>query len=187
MRPGERVLEIGAGRGVITFALARRSARVIAVEQDPHWSRQLRHLRQRAQAQRQISIVEVDFFTLPFPARPFRVMGSVPFARTTDILRRLLDDPDSSLTRADLIVQWEVAQKRAVVPPTTLLSTIWAPWWDFSLGARIPAAKFKPAPRVDAGILTITRRAPPLLPQFMSGPYARFVRENWPFKNARGN
>ena len=34
------------------------------------------------------------------------------------------------LVRADLIVQWEVARKRAVMPPSTLLSATWAPWWS---------------------------------------------------------
>jgi len=56
------------------------------------------------------------------------VMGSLPFGRTTDILRRLLDDPGNSLLRADVVVPREVALKRAATPPATLLSTVWAPW-----------------------------------------------------------
>ena len=52
----------------------------------------------------------------PEPA-PFRVMGSLPFGATTALLRHLFDEPDGGLRRADLIVQWEVARKRAATPP----------------------------------------------------------------------
>ena len=114
------------------------------------------------------------------PRRPFRVIGSLPFGATTAILRHLLDDPDSCLVRADLIVQWEVARKRAVMPPSTLLST--------DLGAvvvvrgragaslRPPSA---PCPSVDAAVLCVKRRDPPILPPRMAGPYASFVRRQW--------
>jgi len=36
-------------------------------------------------------------------------------------------------------------------------------------------------PRVDGGVLVITRRDPPLLPQSMAARYQAFVRANWPF------
>lgn len=177
-QPGELVVEVGAGRGAITAALARRGVRVIAIEPDPEWSRQLR---QRIGRNPYIRIVKDDFLSVALPSEPFRVVGSLPFGRTTDILRRLLDDPHTSMERADVIVQWEVAQKRAAVPPSTLLSTAWAPWWDIRLGHRIPAREFRPIPRVDAGFLIITRRNPALLPPSIARPYADFVRQHWPF------
>jgi 23S rRNA (adenine-N6)-dimethyltransferase len=89
------------------------------------------------------------------------------------------------MRRADVIVQWEVAVKRAAVPPATLVSTAWAPWWEMHLARRIPAAMFRPVPRVDAGLLVITRRHPPLLPAEMARPYAEFVQREWPFEPAR--
>jgi 23S rRNA (adenine-N6)-dimethyltransferase len=177
-RPNELVVEIGAGRGALTFALARRGVRVIAVEADPFWCRQLR---ERFAAKPGVRIVTGDFLATALPAEPFRAVGSLPFGRTTDILRRLLDNPRGSMWRADLVVQWEVAQKRAATPPTTLLSAAWAPWWEFRLGSRIIAAEFRPVPRVDAALLTITRRDPPVLPIPMARSYAEFVRRNWPF------
>jgi 23S rRNA (adenine-N6)-dimethyltransferase len=113
------------------------------------------------------------------PRRPHRVIGSLPFGATTAILHHLLDDPDSCLVRADLIVQWEVARKRAVMPPSTLLSATWAPWWSFEIVRRLPAAAFRPIPSVDAAVLCATRRDPPLLPLRMAAPYAAFVRREW--------
>jgi 23S rRNA (adenine-N6)-dimethyltransferase len=175
--PGELVLEIGAGSGAITRALGRRALRVIAVEPDPAWARRLRD--------HGVRVIERDFLAVTLPREPFRVIGSLPFARTTDILRRLLDDPALPMRRADVIVQWEVAVKRAALPPATLVSTIWSPWWEMHLARRIPAAMFRPVPRVDAGLLAITRRDPPLLPVAMARSYADFVQREWPFEPAR--
>ena len=73
------------------------------------------------------------------------------------------------MARADLILQWEVARKRASGPPATLLSTIWAPWWEFELGVRV--LRFRPVPRVDGGVLTIVRRVPAHLPVTMTDAY----------------
>jgi 23S rRNA (adenine-N6)-dimethyltransferase len=162
----------------MTHALARRGVRVLAVEQDPAWCARLR---ERLGTSPQIKIVEADFLAMQLPNEPFRVVASVPFGRTTDILRRLLDNPDTYLQRSDIIVQWEVARKRAAVPPSTLLSVSWAPWWELRISRRIPATEFRPIPRVDAALLTITRRKPPVLPISMVRSYAAFVRQNWPF------
>jgi len=185
VRPGELVVEIGAGPGAITLALANRRVDVIAVERDPVWAERLRHLVRR-QASGRVQVVAADVLSIPLPGRPFRVIGSLPFGATTPILRRLLDDPGGWLERADVVVQWDVAGKRASVPPSTLLSTAWAPWWEFRQGRRIPAGEFRPVPSVDGGVLVVIRRAHPLLPPPMAGPYARFVRAHWPFAAPRG-
>jgi 23S rRNA (adenine-N6)-dimethyltransferase len=180
---GELVVEIGAGSGALTRALARRALRVIAVEPDPVWARRLRE--QTTRSTPGIHVVARDFLTITLPREPFRVIGSLPFARTTDFLHRLLDDPATHMRRADVIVQWAVAVKRVATPPSTLVSTAWAPWWEMHLARRIPAAMFRPVPRVDAGLLTITRRDPPLLPVAMARRYADFVQREWPFDPAR--
>jgi 23S rRNA (adenine-N6)-dimethyltransferase len=172
--PGELVIEIGAGGGALTRALARRTLRLIALEPDPVWSKRLRE-------QLGVHVIAKDFLAVTLPREPFRIIGSLPFRRTTDILHRLLDDPTVPMQRADVIVQWEVALKRAAVPPVTLLSTAWAPWWEMQLAQRIPAAKFRPVPRVDAGLLTVTRRDPPVLPAAMARSYAAFIQREWPF------
>jgi 23S rRNA (adenine-N6)-dimethyltransferase len=179
-RPGELVIELGAGLGAITIALARRQVDVVAVEIDPVWAERLRD-RAREALNDKVRVVEGDFLSLSLPSRPFRVIGSLPFGHTTDVLCRLLDDPYLALERADLIVQWEVARKRAALPSSTLRSATWVPWWEFRLGRHVPATAFRPVPRVDSGVLTITRRQPPLLPPAMARLYSEFVRSHWPF------
>lgn len=178
--PDDLVVEIGPGSGSLTLPLARRGVDLVAVELDRDWAARLRE-RLRAGGLSNVRVVPADFRSFDLPKRPFRVVGNLPFHETRAILALLLDDPRLPLRRADLIVQWGVAKKRTVHPPETLRGTAWAPWWRFERGARIPARSFRPAPSVDAGVLTIERREPALLPEAMARDYARFLRERWPF------
>ena len=185
VRAGELIVEPGAGAGALTMAMARRGADVVAIELDAHWSETLAE-RASALSVGRVRVVRADFLSVPLPSRRFRVLGCPPFAQTTALLRHLLDDPRPNLHRVDLVIQWEVARKRASSPPTTLLSTQWAPWWDVRLGPRVPASQFRPVPRIDAGLLTVMRRDPPLLPVAMARPYADFVESYWPFGATTG-
>jgi 23S rRNA (adenine-N6)-dimethyltransferase len=177
-RRADLVVEIGAGLGSCTFHLAKRVQRVIAVEVDPALASRLRLALERRKVAN-VSVVCLDARRYRFPDRPFRVFGSLPFGATTALMRHMLDDPDGGLVRADLVVQWEVARKRAAVPPTTLLSAAWTPWWTFEQGQRLPAHSFRPVPAVDAGLLTVARRTPALLPVKMARLYSEFIREHW--------
>lgn len=170
VRGDELVLEIGAGGGRLTTGLAGSARRVVAVELDPAWAARLRGRWPN------VEIVCADALALPLPAEPFRVVANLPFHRTTDVLRLLLDDPCAPLTRADLIVEWGVAVKRAVVWPSTLLGVAWGAWWTFALERRLAAACFDPRPAVDAAVLRIERRRPELVPASDWREYRRFVR-----------
>lgn len=77
--------------------------------------------------------------------------------------------------RAVLLLQWEVARKRAGVGGATQLTAQWWPWLDFALDRRVPASAFRPRPSVDAGILLIDRRSVPLLPETQRAAYQRWV------------
>ena len=167
----DRVVEIGAGTGILTAEIVTRAGLVIAVELDTA----LAHaLSARFAKKANVVVLRGDGLDLPLPAGPVRVVANPPFAITSSLLRTLLDDPSVPMARADLVVQWQVA--RARVDATDLLAARWAPWWEFARGRRIPAAWFRPKPRVDAALLTITRRAEPLLPAAAAEAYGAFVR-----------
>lgn len=184
--PGAHVLEIGAGAGRLTAPLARRAGNVTAVELDPRFAD---HLRRRFAGDPHVHVVDHDILEVPFPPGRFCVFGNVPFGITTPILRRLLDDPTLPMERADLVVQFEAARKRASVWPMSMLSLGWLPWWELALVRRIPALAFEPPPRVDAGVLVVTRRAPPLLspgerPAYVALLRRSFGRGSWPVRRS---
>jgi 23S rRNA (adenine-N6)-dimethyltransferase len=113
------VFEIGAGTGRITEPLARSAGRVVAVELDPSLAEVLRR---RFHDRSNVAVVQGHILQVPLPEAPFRAFGNIPFALTTAILHRLLDDPETALVRADLIIQYDTARKRAAVWPSTLAS-----------------------------------------------------------------
>jgi 23S rRNA (adenine-N6)-dimethyltransferase len=174
-----RVVDLGAGSGVLTAALAAVAAAVLAIEIDPQLAL---GLARRFEHAPNVTIMRADARAVPLPVNPFRVVANPPFGHTAAILHRLLDDPAGGLVRADMVVQWQVARHRAQVSdgaPSDLLGATWAPWWRFSRGRRLPAASFRPRPAVDAAILTIVRRDPPALSAVEFGAYAAFLRAEW--------
>ena len=169
------VVELGAGRGILTDALADRAGQVLAVELDP---RLVFALARRFASARNVAVLCADARDVPLPANPYRVLANLPFNVTSAILRRLLDGPASGLDRADLVVQWQVARQRVRAgsgPPTDLLAARWGPWWEFRRGRRLPASCFRPPPSVDGAVLVVTRRRVPLLPVAQSRKYTSFV------------
>src|SRR5688500_6376745 len=168
--PPGPVLELGAGDGALTRRLARREDAVTAVELDPARVAGLR----RALGGR-VRAVPAGTARLRVRATAPNVVSNVPFGVTTPVLRHLLRQ--RAWTTAVLLLQWEVARKRAAVGGTTLLTASWWPWYEFDLAGRVPASAFRPRPSVDGGILVIRRRAVPLVPPAERGAYQRLVRE----------
>ena len=182
IRADDLVVEIGAGDGRLTAPLARRASHVVAIEIDPRFAGRLR---ERFDSDPRVTVVHADAHVVPLPEEPFRAFGNIPFGITNALLRRLLDDPLSPLTRADLIVQWEVGRKRSDVWPSTALTLGWAPWWELSSTRRIPRTAFDPPPSVDAAVVRVTRRTPALLGAEHRDAYVDLVRDafvqpTWP-------
>lgn len=173
------MVEFGAGTGTLTAALADCGARILAIEVDPVLAA---GLTQRFAHANTVTVFECDATEFPLPASPYRVFANPPFNRTSAILHRLLDRPAGRLVRADLVVQWQVARALAQTGerlPVDLVGASWAPWWCFRRGRRLPAKLFRPAPSVDAAVLTVTRRNPSLLPVDAAPTFIGFVRERF--------
>jgi 23S rRNA (adenine-N6)-dimethyltransferase len=170
IRRGELVYDLGAGGGILTAALSRVGARVVAVELDPELAADLRR--------RFPEVLEGDASRLELPREPFKVVANLPFAGGTAILRRLLH-PEVRLTAAEVILEWDVATKRAAVWPSTQLSTYWSAWFELSVVRRLPRCVFAPPPTVDAGVLRIIRRATPLVPANEKRSYATFLARGY--------
>jgi 23S rRNA (adenine-N6)-dimethyltransferase len=166
---GDLVVDVGAGRGAITAELVKRGASVWAVESDPLLAAVLRD---RFGAR--VRVLEADARRLRWPREPFAVVANLPFAGGTEILSSLLGDPAVPLTRAELVLQWEAAAKRAAVWPSTLLGVVWGAVYELTLVRRLAPSAFAPPPAVDAGVLRAVRRAEPLVADLTG--YCAFVR-----------
>jgi 23S rRNA (adenine-N6)-dimethyltransferase len=167
--PGDLVVEIGAGSGVLTQALARRAGRVVAVEIDP---RLAERARARLAGFGNVRVVTADALDMPLPRRPFRVVANPPFGSTRAILRRLLGDPRVPLERADLVLQEQAARRYTARRPGDPETIAWGAAYDLGTGRRLGPTCFRPRPRVGAAVLVARRRRPALVP---AGGHRRFA------------
>ena len=179
LQPNDLVLEFGAGNGVLTAAIAATGARVIAVEVDVALAARARRRVDNGRTDRQPHVRTGDLFDLRLPQSPYRVVANIPFARTTAILGHLFDRPDRAPWRADLIVQWGAGVGLTAARPARPDAVAWQASFSFSLGRRIPAGAFTPAPSVDAVVLRVERRATPLVAPRDASRYRTFVAATW--------
>ncbi len=154
---------------MLTRALVRAGADVLAVERDARLAARLRR------ACPGTRVLEADATTMVWPSEPFRVVANLPFAHATEICRSLLTDPRLPLTALDAIVEWDFAVKRVRVWPSSALTVIWSAWYELSILRRVAPAAFVPPPRVAAAVLRATRRTEPLVPASQSRQFAAFV------------
>ena len=142
VRPGELVLDIGAGEGALTAHLVRAGARVVAVELNP---RRACMLRERFPG---ITVLHADATSIRLPGRPFRVVANPPYGISSALLRTLLA-PGSRLVAADLVLQRAVARKYASGA---------ARRFSLTVGLSLPRRAFLPPPHVDSAVLVVRRR-----------------------------
>jgi 23S rRNA (adenine-N6)-dimethyltransferase len=119
------------------------------------------------------TIIEADMLDFGLDDETHHVVANVPFSFTTPLLRRLIQQ--TTCDTAVLLLQWEVARKRAGVGGTTMLAASWWPWYEFELVKRVPATAFAPRASVDGGVLVIRRRQAPLVPTTQRQTYQELI------------
>ena len=150
VRPGDLVVDVGAGRGALTGPLVDAGARVIAVELHPG---RAAYLRDRFGTR--ILLVRADARALRLPKRPYKVVANPPFDVTTPLIRRLLQ-PGSRLISAQLLLQEQAARRWCALDAPG--ANRWRRDYDAALGRTVPRAAFAPRPPVNCRVLTLTRR-----------------------------
>ncbi|BBZ01348.1 hypothetical protein MCHIJ_07850 [Mycolicibacterium chitae] len=162
------LIEIGPGRGALTFELQKLRRPLTVVEIDDRHARWL-----ASRLKNHVCVVNDDFIQWSLPAHRHVLVGNLPFHQTTAMLRKMLHAP--AWTDAVLLVQWEVARRRAGIGGATMMTAQWWPWMEFTVHQRVPSSAFTPRPSVDAGLLVMSRRTTPLLDRKHSRRYRQFV------------
>jgi 16S rRNA (adenine1518-N6/adenine1519-N6)-dimethyltransferase len=148
--PGERIVEVGPGIGILTAQLLAAGAQVTAVELD---SRLVEHLGARFDGVAALTLVAADFLDLDLEtvaADPWALVANVPYHITSPILHRVLGT-EPRPRRFVLMVQQEVAERIAAAPGAMSYLSVFVQYHaDVRVALRVPASAFEPAPEVDS-------------------------------------
>ena len=162
--PGDRVVEIGAGVGSLTLALAATGASTTAVELDRH----LVPVLTEVVAGEQVRVVHGDALRLDWTdvlgADPGWVLvANLPYNIATPLVLDLLEGVPA-IARMLVMVQHEVGQRLAASVGDEAYGavSVKVDWWAHArIVGRVPPTVFVPQPRVDSALVAIDRRAAP--------------------------
>jgi len=151
---GDTVWEIGPGIGVLTAELARRAARVVAVDLDPAC---IRAARASLRGFANVDLVEAD--ALRVDAGSLRLpddhlaAGNLPYNLTGALLSHLFE-AERPPRRAVFLVQREVAVRIASPPGGWSLATVAVrSVAEVERLGDVPATSFRPEPAVSSSII----------------------------------
>jgi dimethyladenosine transferase (EC 2.1.1.-) len=147
------VIEVGPGRGVLTFPLAEKSRRVYAIEVDPTLAEALRRV-----VPPNVVVIEGDALDVEWPSADFFV-SNIPYSVTSPLLLKLA----RYRLPAVVTVQKEVAERLAAEPGGEnygRLTVAVRCHYDVEVLRIIPPHAFDPPPRVFSAVVRLTPREP---------------------------
>jgi len=155
IKPGDIVIEVGPGMGVLTKALLDAGAKVFAIEKDFDL---IAYLTQKFGNNKNLKIVHQD--ALFFDASHFekyKVVSNLPFYIASPIIRKFLESTNPPELMV-LMVQKEVAEKITAKPGNRergILTLSVEFYGNAEIVAEVSKNSFKPMPKVDAAIIRI--------------------------------
>jgi 16S rRNA (adenine1518-N6/adenine1519-N6)-dimethyltransferase len=166
--PQDDVLEIGPGRGALTFPLARAVRRLVAVELDRDL---VEWLAPRMPPNGRL--VSGDVLTTPLASllpddvapASVRVVGNLPYNISSPILFRLIEAHRSTgaFRDATVMLQREVAERVAASPGGKdygVLSIAVQLEADVRMVLALPPGAFRPVPAVSSAVVRLTFKPP---------------------------
>lgn len=182
--PEDTVVEIGAGLGAITEALAAQAKHVIAVDRDPDMIAVLHSL---FDGKEHVEVQALDALDFNFTAaaekagRPVRVAGNLPYQITTPLLFHVLEQSAQGavVSRAVFMVQKEVADRLAATPDSKIygrLSVMVQQVAEVKSLFRVSPHAFLPQPKVVSTVFALTPRAQPLAAVVSDALFSSVVR-----------
>ncbi|MCY4067690.1 MAG: 16S rRNA (adenine(1518)-N(6)/adenine(1519)-N(6))-dimethyltransferase RsmA [Acidimicrobiaceae bacterium] len=190
--PGDHVLEIGAGLGSLTFALAAAGARVLAVEVDAGLAAALRELLDESRiagpddsacAGGRVTVLEADAAQLDFDpllagCESWMLVANLPYNIATPLVLGLLRSAHRIRTMS-VLLQREPAE-RLTAPPGSRSRGIPSVLLERRAAARIvgkvPPSVFWPRPKVDSALLRVERLDSRDLPRLSAEAETRFEK-----------
>lgn len=155
------ILEVGPGMGVLTKYLLSLYRDTVVVELD-HES--VDYLRETFPSLNGHRLIEGDFLTLPLDrvfakGEPFLLIGNYPYNISSQIFFHMLEYRDL-IPMAGGMLQREVARRLTSEPGSRdygILTVLLRAWYDAEYLFTVPPGAFTPPPKVQSGVLRLTR------------------------------
>lgn len=167
VQPTDIVVEVGAGMGTLTRALAETGCQVYSVEID---QRLQSHLTKNLQSYSNVHLIFDDALTYDFSKFPnFRLIANVPYYITTPLIMKFL--AASNCYEVNVLIADEVAQRIVELPGTSLygaLSVSCQIQADCKILQMVPRTMFTPQPKVDSAFVCMKKNGTPYNPKLAS-------------------
>lgn len=154
------ILEIGPGMGVLTKYLIENNVSVIAMDLDTESI----HYLEKNYPNKNLEILEADFLkydlSLLFENEQFAITGNFPYNISTQIVFKMLEHKDR-VPEFTGMFQKEVAQRICEKEGSKtygILSVLAQAFYDAEYLFTVPPTVFDPPPKVDSGVLRLTRK-----------------------------
>ena len=171
----DEVLEVGAGVGTLTIALAQLCRRVVAVELDRTI---IKALREVVAGHGDVEVVQADILRYDlqaaFPSGGEVATGNIPYNLTGALIRKLLDDAPRP-RRLSLVVQKEVAERWTADTGAGVGTVAVQVFAVPRIVSIIPAVAFEPQPAVDSALVVMDVRERPAVNVADLNSFFRFV------------
>lgn len=183
--PGDFIVEIGPGLGVLTFPLAERAARVVAVEKDPDAVAALGENPLPNLEVIEGDILCVDLLSLISARRTaeetVKLVGNLPYSISSPLFFKALDER-SAFDRAAFLVQKEVAEKVCARPGGRdygPLSIRLQAQFEARIAFAVKPGAFVPPPKVDSAFLILIKRPEGIVSDEEEPDFGRFLRASF--------
>ena len=153
---GETVLEIGPGKGILTGALIKTGAHVVAVEKDTELVTFLQEKFSREICEGKLSLIGGDILEYGTEnLSNYKVVANIPYYITGIIIRTFLT-ADNQPQNMVILIQKEVAERIITRDgKESILSMSVKAYGKPSIVSKVPRRYFSPPPKVDSAILLI--------------------------------
>ena len=159
INPQDQILEIGPGKGILTKALLKTGAKIIAVEKD---IKLVKFLKNYFKNKSNLKIIHADirdFLILNskfrIPNSHYKVIGNIPYYLTSHLLQLLLENPKKP-TMIVLMIQKEVAERITSQPPKMSLLSVSVQFYaKVKIICYVPRTAFHLEPKVDSAVIKI--------------------------------
>ncbi|HEX2068800.1 MAG TPA: 16S rRNA (adenine(1518)-N(6)/adenine(1519)-N(6))-dimethyltransferase RsmA, partial [Actinomycetota bacterium] len=163
--PDDRVVEIGAGFGSLTIALAQTAGEVLAVELDRALLPPLREVVEGVPRVRVVAAdaLRVDWATLLGPG-DWKMVANLPYNVAVPVVMRILGE-QPRVHRLFIMVQREVGERLVAAPGDEqygAVSVRVAYRAEGRVVRRVPKTVFWPEPKIESVLVSLIRRPPPV-------------------------